>query len=244
MKKAQLKKENVDIILSTNESTCKFYLYLLSNTNEKGLINKSIRKIAEEIRIPCSKLYRSINFLVSNGLLYQCRFENKSALKLLDVGVRNESSNRKAVRPPQLEISKDFVPFGNKEPVSVPQLEISEDALRIYDMFVETLPQSIAKRITEKTKREWLNEIEKCHNLDDFDYEEIYKAVKWAREDSFWANHFSSLKILRQTSKTSTFSYITRFLQQQEQSILSKKQNFKSGREMSATHISYDSDFD
>lgn len=121
-------------------------------------------------------------------------------------------------------------------PSSVPK--ISDDILKICKWFKESLPSNIRSKIDLPTSNAWIKTIDRCHQLDGFSFDEIFAIVKWARQDDFWKSQFNSLNKLRLKGKNQEYTFILRW-----QMLMEESSTLKTGRELSNSHISHESDF-
>tara|TARA_R110002110_G_scaffold141419_1_gene329322 strand:+ start:19 stop:537 length:519 start_codon:yes stop_codon:yes gene_type:complete len=65
---------------------------------------------------------------------------------------------------------------------------------------------------TDKQKRDWIQCLERSVKIDNYNLDEIYLAVKNARNDDFWKNNFLTLLKLRNQDKNGIM-FIHRFIE-------------------------------
>ena len=88
------------------------------------------------------------------------------------------------------------------------QNEIIENA---FIHFAKLFPVKYQPK-TENAKNNWIQCIERCVRIDNYDLKEIYKAVEYTRNDDFWKPNFLTLLKLRNQDKNGIM-FIHRFIE-------------------------------
>jgi len=84
----------------------------------------------------------------------------------------------------------------------------------------------VIKGLTEKQKNDWIDQIEKLHRIDGYEYEDIRDVIIWARTNEFWEKNFLSIPSLRKKRDgVSKFFKIIKSMRYEE----NKPSNGKSG---------------
>lgn len=94
------------------------------------------------------------------------------------------------------------------------------DFAREYQETILAEHGGAAPKITDKLIKSCAAELEKAVRLDGFDFEEIQKAVLWARKDKFWQSNMLSLARLRK--KNGGLEKIQNIVAQYRQSLIQK----------------------
>lgn len=96
--------------------------------------------------------------------------------------------------------------------VKVHKENIYTDEIKNFTaQLVKLFPESIIKKLTTKTKLNWVDTVNKLINLDQHSKTDILKAVEFGRNDKFWSNNFLSINKLRKKDKND-IKYIDLFL--------------------------------
>lgn len=152
----------------------KINLYRFDNTSDNSTDNSSVKSSSKGS---------------DNSVATLSKLLNKETIKLLNnnVGIVNENLSK------WVTDAKEEKP---KKPKKVFSVEVNDCYYACLDYFDESLhPEK------EKTKRNWLDTIDKLNRIDGLQFQDIIHLVQRTRSDDFWSKNFLSIPKLRKKDK-------------------------------------------
>ncbi|MBT7529348.1 MAG: hypothetical protein HN660_07680 [Flavobacteriaceae bacterium] len=183
------------------------YAYLFSHKAEQQI---TVEFICGHFKEGKDAIRSKINELISTGYLERERVTDKGKFKgynyILKANHKGKIQSRqkpKSENPPQSNINNIHTNKSN-----ITQTEKMQNA---FPHFVKLFDLRYQPKTT-KQKEDWFVCLDRCVRIDKYDLDEIYLAVKNARDDDFWKNNFLTLLKLRNQDKNGIM-FIHRFIE-------------------------------
>ena len=183
------------------------FAYLFSHKAEQEI---TIQFICGHFKESKGAIGRKLNELIDAGYIVRERVTDKGKFKGFNYILKAK---------PKLQKPKPQKPKPQNEPQSninnihtiksnITQTEKMQNA---FPHFVKLFDLRYQPKTT-KQKEDWFVCLDRCVRIDKYDLDEIYLAVKSARDDDFWKNNFLTLLKLRNQDKNGIM-FIHRFIE-------------------------------
>ncbi|MCF8218677.1 MAG: hypothetical protein K9J21_06815 [Bacteroidales bacterium] len=169
---------------------------------KKGQVGFSELKLSRRWRWSRTKVRKFLDLIEKEG-----QIERVADSKTLIITVINYEDYQ--INHDQEEKESKTTQNGNKSKESkktAAKKEFSPDVVKIYEFSLKYFDEQFKPK-SDKHVAEWKDTIDKLIRIDGKGKKEICEVIKWARNDSFWAINFRSLKKLRQKDKQDTMYY-------------------------------------
>ena len=183
------------------------YAYLFSHKAEQEI---TIQFICGHFKESKGAIGRKLNELIDAGYIVRERVTNKGKFKgfnyILKAKPKPQKPKPQKPKPqnePQSNINNIHTIKSN-----ITQTEKMQNA---FPHFVKLFDLRYQPKTT-KQKEDWFVCLDRCVRIDKYDLDEIYLAVKNARDDDFWKNNFLTLLKLRNQDKNGIM-FIHRFIE-------------------------------
>ena len=184
------------------------YAYLFSHTAEQEI---TIQFICGHFKESKGAIGRKLNELINVGYLVRQRVTDKGKFKGYNyiLKAKPKTQKPKAIKPePQNEPQSNIIYNDNNIKSNITQTEKMQKA---FPHFVALFDSRFQPK-NDKQKNEWYICLDRCVRIDKYSLDEIYLAVKNARQSEFWKNNFLTLTKLRNHDKNGIM-YIHRFIE-------------------------------
>ena len=183
------------------------YAYLFSHKAEQEI---TIQFICGHFKESKGAIGRKLNELIDAGYIVRERVTDKGKFKgfnyILKAKPKTQKPKPQKPKPqnePQSNINNIHTIKSN-----ITQTEKMQNA---FPHFVKLFDLRYQPKTT-KQKEDWFVCLDRCVRIDKYDLDEIYLAVKNARDDDFWKNNFLTLLKLRNQDKNGIM-FIHRFIE-------------------------------
>jgi len=183
------------------------YAYLFSHTAEQEI---TIQFICNHFKESKGAIGRKLNELIDAGYIVRERVTDKGKFKgfnyILKAKPKPQKPKPQKPKPqnePQSNINNIHTIKSN-----ITQTEKMQNA---FPHFVKLFDLRYQPKTT-KQKEDWFVCLDRCVRIDKYNLDEIYLAVKSARDDDFWKNNFLTLLKLRNQDKNGIM-FIHRFIE-------------------------------
>lgn len=184
------------------------YAYLFSHKAEQEI---TIQFICGHFKEGKDAIAAKIKELIETGYLERVRVTDKGKFKgynyILKSNQKRKNRDRKKPKsenPPQSNIIYN----DNNIESNITQTEKMQKA---FPHFVKLFDLRYQPK-TDKQKADWFVCIDRCIRIDGYTLDEVYLAVKNARDSDFWKNNFLTLLKLRNQDKNGIM-FIHRFIE-------------------------------
>jgi hypothetical protein len=184
------------------------YAYLFSHTAEQEI---TIQFICGHFKESKGAIGRKLNELINVGYLVRQRVTDKGKFKGYNyiLKAKPKTQKPKAIKPePQNEPQSNIIYNDNNIKSNITQTEKMQKA---FPHFVALFDFRFQPK-NDKQKNDWYICLDRCVRIDKYSLDEIYLAVKNARQSEFWKNNFLTLTKLRNHDKNGIM-YIHRFIE-------------------------------
>lgn len=184
------------------------YAYLFSHTAEQEI---TIQFICGHFKESKGAIGRKLNELINVGYLVRQRVTDKGKFKGYNyiLKAKPKTQKPKAIKPePQNEPQSNIIYNDNNIKSNITQTEKMQKA---FPHFVALFDSRFQPK-NDKQKNDWYICLDRCVRIDKYSLDEIYLAVKNARQSEFWKNNFLTLTKLRNHDKNGIM-YIHRFIE-------------------------------
>jgi predicted transcriptional regulator len=183
------------------------FAYLFSHKAEQEI---TIQFICGHFKESKGAIGRKLNELIDAGYIVRERVTDKGKFKgfnyILKAKPKTQKPKPQKPKPqnePQSNINNIHTIKSN-----ITQTEKMQNA---FPHFVKLFDLRYQPKTT-KQKEDWFVCLDRCVRIDKYDLDEIYLAVKSARDDDFWKNNFLTLLKLRNQDKNGIM-FIHRFIE-------------------------------
>jgi hypothetical protein len=183
------------------------YAYLFSHKADQQI---TIEFICGHFKEGKDAIRSKINELISTGYLERQRVTESGKFKgynyILKANHKGPNLRRQkpmSDNPPQSNINNIY---NNKSNITQ-----TDKMQKAFPHFVDLFDLRYQPK-TDKQKRDWIQCLERSVKIDNYNLDEIYLAVKNARNDDFWKNNFLTLLKLRNQDKNGIM-FIHRFIE-------------------------------
>jgi predicted transcriptional regulator len=183
------------------------FAYLFSHKAEQEI---TIQFICGHFKESKGAIGRKLNELIDAGYIVRERVTDKGKFKgfnyILKAKPKPQKPKPQKPKPqnePQSNINNIHTIKSN-----ITQTEKMQNA---FPHFVKLFDLRYQPKTT-KQKEDWFVCLDRCVRIDKYDLDEIYLAVKSARDDDFWKNNFLTLLKLRNQDKNGIM-FIHRFIE-------------------------------
>ena len=183
------------------------YCYLFSHKTDQQI---TIEFICGHFKEGKDAIRSKINELISTGYLERQRVTESGKFKgynyILKANHKGKIQSRQkpmSDNPPQSNINNIY---NNKSNITQ-----TDKMQKAFPHFVDLFDLRYQPK-TDKQKRDWIQCLERSVKIDNYNLDEIYLAVKNARNDDFWKNNFLTLLKLRNQDKNGIM-FIHRFIE-------------------------------
>ena len=183
------------------------YCYLFSHKTDQQI---TIEFICGHFKEGKDAIRSKINELISTGYLERQRVTESGKFKgynyILKANHKGKIQSRQkpmSDNPPQSNINNIYT---NKSNITQ-----TDKMQKAFPHFVDLFDLRYQPK-TDKQKRDWIQCLERSVKIDNYNLDEIYLAVKNARNDDFWKNNFLTLLKLRNQDKNGIM-FIHRFIE-------------------------------
>jgi predicted transcriptional regulator len=183
------------------------FAYLFSHKAEQEI---TIQFICGHFKESKGAIGRKLNELIDAGYIVRERVTDKGKFKgfnyILKAKPKTQKSKPQKPKPqnePQSNINNIHTIKSN-----ITQTEKMQNA---FPHFVKLFDLRYQPKTT-KQKEDWFVCLDRCVRIDKYNLDEIYLAVKNARDDDFWKNNFLTLLKLRNQDKNGIM-FIHRFIE-------------------------------
>ena len=183
------------------------FAYLFSHKAEQEI---TIQFICGHFKESKGAIGRKLNELIDAGYIVRERVTDKGKFKgfnyILKAKPKTQKPKPQKPKPqnePQSNINNIHTIKSN-----ITQTEKMQNA---FPHFVKLFDLRYQPKTT-KQKEDWFVCLDRCVRIDKYDLDEIYLAVKNARDDDFWKNNFLTLLKLRNQDKNGIM-FIHRFIE-------------------------------
>ena len=184
------------------------YAYLFSHTAEQEI---TIQFICGHFKESKGAIGRKLNELIDAGYLVRKRVTDKGKFKGYNYILKAKPKTQKPEpqKPkPQNEPQSNIIYNDNNIKSNITQTEKMQNA---FPHFVKLFDKRYQPK-TDAQIESWQVVLNRCVRIDKYSLDEIYLAVKNARESDFWKNNFLTLLKLRNHDKNGIM-YIHRFIE-------------------------------
>ena len=183
------------------------YCYLFSHKTDQQI---TVEFICGHFKEGKDAIRSKINELISTGYLERQRVTESGKFKgynyILKANHKGPNLRRgkpMSDNPPQSNINNIY---NNKSNITQ-----TDKMQKAFPHFVDLFDLRYQPK-TDKQKRDWIQCLERSVKIDNYNLDEIYLAVKNARNDDFWKNNFLTLLKLRNQDKNGIM-FIHRFIE-------------------------------
>ena len=178
------------------------FAYLFSHKAEQEI---TIQFICGHFKESKGAIGRKLNELIDAGYIVRERVTDKGKFKGFNyiLKAKPKPQKPKPQNEPQSNINNIHTIKSN-----ITQTEKMQNA---FPHFVKLFDLRYQPKTT-KQKEDWFVCLDRCVRIDKYDLDEIYLAVKSARDDDFWKNNFLTLLKLRNQDKNGIM-FIHRFIE-------------------------------
>ena len=183
------------------------YCYLFSHKTDQQI---TIEFICGHFKEGKDAIRSKINELISTGYLERQRVTESGKFKgynyILKANHKGKIQSRQkpmSDNPPQSNTNNIY---NNKSNITQ-----TDKMQKAFPHFVDLFDLRYQPK-TDKQKRDWIQCLERSVKIDNYNLDEIYLAVKNARNDDFWKNNFLTLLKLRNQDKNGIM-FIHRFIE-------------------------------
>tara|TARA_R110000782_G_scaffold241237_2_gene327726 strand:+ start:51 stop:896 length:846 start_codon:yes stop_codon:yes gene_type:complete len=183
------------------------YCYLFSHKTDQQI---TIEFICGHFKEGKDAIRSKINELISTGYLERQRVTESGKFKGYNYILK---ANHKGKIQSQQKPMSDNPPQSNTNNIYTNKSNITQtDKMqKAFPHFVDLFDLRYQPK-TDKQKRDWIQCLERSVKIDNYNLDEIYLAVKNARNDDFWKNNFLTLLKLRNQDKNGIM-FIHRFIE-------------------------------
>ena len=183
------------------------YCYLFSHKAEQQI---TIEFICGHFKEGKDAIRSKINELISTGYLERQRVTESGKFKGYNYILK---ANHKGKIQSRQKPMSDNPPQSNTNNIYTNKSNITQtDKMqKAFPHFVDLFDLRYQPK-TDKQKRDWIQCLERSVKIDNYNLDEIYLAVKNARNDDFWKNNFLTLLKLRNQDKNGIM-FIHRFIE-------------------------------
>lgn len=184
------------------------YAYLFSHTAEQEI---TIQFICGHFKESKGAIGRKLNELIDAGYLVRKRITDKGKFKGYNYILKAKPKTQKPEpqKPkPQNEPQSNIIYNDNNIKSNITQTEKMQNA---FPHFVKLFDKRYQPK-TDAQIESWQIVLDRCVRIDKYSLDEVYLAVKNARESDFWKNNFLTLLKLRNHDKNGIM-YIHRFIE-------------------------------
>ena len=183
------------------------YCYLFSHKTDQQI---TVEFICGHFKEGKDAIRSKINELISTGYLERQRVTESGKFKgynyILKANHKGKIQSRQkpmSDNPPQSNTNNIY---NNKSNITQ-----TDKMQKAFPHFVDLFDLRYQPK-TDKQKRDWIQCLERSVKIDNYNLDEIYLAVKNARNDDFWKNNFLTLLKLRNQDKNGIM-FIHRFIE-------------------------------
>ena len=183
------------------------YAYLFSHKADQQI---TVEFICGHFKEGKDAIRSKINELISTGYLERQRVTESGKFKgynyILKANHKGKIQSRQkpmSDNPPQSNTNNIY---NNKSNITQ-----TDKMQKAFPHFVDLFDLRYQPK-TDKQKRDWIQCLERSVKIDNYNLDEIYLAVKNARNDDFWKNNFLTLLKLRNQDKNGIM-FIHRFIE-------------------------------
>ena len=183
------------------------YAYLFSHKAEQQI---TVEFICGHFKEGKDAIRSKLNELISAGYLVREKVTDKGKFKgynyILKANHKGKNQSRqkpKSENPPQSNINNIY---NNKSNITQ-----TEKMQKAFPHFVDLFDKRYKPK-TDAQIKSWKVCLDRCVRIDKYNLDEIYLAVKNARQSDFWRNNFLTLLKLRNHDKNGIM-YIHRFIE-------------------------------
>lgn len=184
------------------------YAYLFSHKAEQEI---TIEFICGHFKEGRDAIRSKINELISVGYLERQRVTDKGKFKGYNyiLKANHKGQNRQRIKPKsENQLQSNIIYNDNNIKSNITQTEKMQKA---FPHFV-ALFDSRYRPKTDAQIKKWKVCLDRCVRIDKYSLDEIYLAVKNARQSEFWKNNFLTLTKIRNHDKNGIM-YIHRFIE-------------------------------
>ena len=184
------------------------YAYLFSHTAEQEI---TIQFICGHFKESKGAIGRKLNELIDAGYLVRKRVTDKGKFKGYNYILKAKPKTQKPEpqKPkPQNEPQSNIIYNDNNIKSNITQTEKMQNA---FPHFVKLFDKRYQPK-TDAQIKSWQVVLDRCVRIDKYSLDEVYLAVKNARDSEFWKNNFLTLLKLRNHDKNGIM-YIHRFIE-------------------------------
>tara|TARA_R110000823_G_scaffold52370_1_gene129568 strand:+ start:2114 stop:2959 length:846 start_codon:yes stop_codon:yes gene_type:complete len=183
------------------------YCYLFSHKTDQQI---TIEFICGHFKEGKDAIRSKINELISTGYLERQRVTESGKFKGYNYILK---ANHKGKIQSRQKPMSDNPPQSNTNNIYTNKSNITQtDKMqKAFPHFVDLFDLRYQPK-TDKQKRDWIQCLERSVKIDNYNLDEIYLAVKNARNDDFWKNNFLTLLKLRNQDKNGIM-FIHRFIE-------------------------------
>ena len=183
------------------------FAYLFSHKAEQEI---TIQFICGHFKESKGAIGRKLNELIDAGYIVRERVTDKGKFKGFNYILKAK---------PKTQKPKPQKPKPQNEPQSnINNIHTIKSNITQTDKMQNAFPHFVKlfdlryQPKTTKQKEDWFVCLDRCVRIDKYDLDEIYLAVKSARDDDFWKNNFLTLLKLRNQDKNGIM-FIHRFIE-------------------------------
>ena len=183
------------------------YCYLFSHKTDQQI---TVEFICGHFKEGKDAIRSKINELISTGYLERQRVTESGKFKGYNYILK---ANHKGKIQSRQKPMSDNPPQSNTNNIYTNKSNITQtDKMqKAFPHFVDLFDLRYQPK-TDKQKRDWIQCLERSVKIDNYNLDEIYLAVKNARNDDFWKNNFLTLLKLRNQDKNGIM-FIHRFIE-------------------------------
>ena len=183
------------------------YCYLFSHKTDQQI---TVEFICGHFKEGKDAIRSKINELISTGYLERQRVTESGKFKGYNYILK---ANHKGPNLRRGKPMSDNPPQSNTNNIYTNKSNITQtDKMqKAFPHFVDLFDLRYQPK-TDKQKRDWIQCLERSVKIDNYNLDEIYLAVKNARNDDFWKNNFLTLLKLRNQDKNGIM-FIHRFIE-------------------------------
>ena len=184
------------------------YAYLFSHTAEQEI---TIQFICGHFKESKGAIGRKLNELIDAGYVVRERVTDKGKFKGYNYILKAKPKTQKPEpqKPkPQNEPQSNIIYNDNNIKSNITQTEKMQNA---FPHFVKLFDKRYQPK-TDAQIESWQVVLDRCVRIDKYSLDEVYLAVKNARDSEFWKNNFLTLLKLRNHDKNGIM-YIHRFIE-------------------------------
>ena len=183
------------------------FAYLFSHKAEQEI---TIQFICGHFKESKGAIGRKLNELIDAGYIVRERVTDKGKFKGFNYILKAKPKTQK---PKPQKPKPQNEPQSNTNNIHTIKSNITqtEKMQNAFPHFVKLFDLRYQPKTT-KQKEDWFVCLDRCVRIDKYDLDEIYLAVKSARDDDFWKNNFLTLLKLRNQDKNGIM-FIHRFIE-------------------------------